>query len=180
MGRDVCERVCVCLFERESDHLDFTADSKTQRLPTIANKCVFSLLLFCCACSASTLSNACVCNVCVCVCVCVCARVFERGPDYIWTRFCCRQQLRFVCEIGKGEFGVVLKAEAHGLPGTTSGVCFVAVKTLKDNAIASDRKDFLSEAQLLSTMDHENVLGLVGVCLKDEPWLIVLEVGGVA
>ncbi len=55
-------------------------------------------------------------------------------------------------------------------------MCFVAVKTLKENASANDRKDFLSEADLLGQFDHENVLGLLGVCLKDEPWLIVIEV----
>ncbi len=79
-------------------------------------------------------------------------------------------------ELGKGEFGVVLKAEARGLPGMTGDVCFVAVKTLKDGASENDRKDYLSEADLLNQFEHENVLGLLGVCLKEEPWLIVIEV----
>ncbi len=71
---------------------------------------------------------------------------------------------------------MVLKAEARGLPGMTSDICFVAVKTLKDGANDSDRRDFLSEADLLCRFQHENVLGLLGVCLNEEPWLIVLEV----
>lgn len=69
---------------------------------------------------------------------------------------------------------MVLKAAAvdeHGLNAK-----YVAVKTLKDGATEKEREDYLSEAELLATFKHPNVLGLVGTCIHNEPYLIIIEV----
>eukprot|EP00051_Salpingoeca_urceolata_P032006 m.13874 g.13874 ORF g.13874 m.13874 type:complete len:718 (-) comp4680_c0_seq2:199-2352(-) len=76
-------------------------------------------------------------------------------------------------EIGSGQFGVVYLAEQR-LPD--GGTPEHAVKLLRENSISpSDLPDFLSEAEILAELDHDHVVTLLGVCLKQRPWLLVME-----
>lgn len=74
-----------------------------------------------------------------------------------------RSLLKIEQVLGEGEFGRVLRAKAMnigGIPGPTT----VAVKTLKEDACASELTDLLSEYQLLKEAQHPNVIRLLGAC----------------
>lgn len=51
----------------------------------------------------------------------------------------------------------------------------VAIKKLKDNASAEEKRDFLQEAKLLADFDHPNIVHLIGICLDRGSTLIVME-----
>lgn len=51
----------------------------------------------------------------------------------------------------------------------------VAIKKLKDNASAEEKRDFLQEAKLLASFDHPNIVQLIGICLDRGSTLIVME-----
>ncbi|XP_077274013.1 protein kinase receptor Ret oncogene [Temnothorax americanus] len=82
-------------------------------------------------------------------------------PDPKWEFS--RSLLKIEQVLGEGEFGRVLRAKAMnigGIPGLTT----VAVKTLKEDACASELADLLSEYQLLKEAQHPNVIRLLGAC----------------
>ena len=76
-------------------------------------------------------------------------------------------------EIGRGEFGVVMKAMGLGLPGCDAAQ-MVAVKVLKSQS-ESDVNAFVREGVRLKELSHENVIRLLGVCVASEPRYLVLE-----
>ncbi|XP_031844138.2 protein kinase receptor Ret oncogene [Nomia melanderi] len=86
-----------------------------------------------------------------------------------------RSRLTIEQVLGEGEFGRVLRAEAidiEGAPGPTT----VAVKTLKENACASELADLLSEYQLLKEVQHPNVIRLLGACTTPgAPVYLIIE-----
>lgn len=51
----------------------------------------------------------------------------------------------------------------------------VAIKKLKDNASAEEKRDFLQEAKLLASFDHPNIVHLIGICLDRGSTLLVME-----
>lgn len=51
----------------------------------------------------------------------------------------------------------------------------VAIKKLKENASAEEKRDFLQEAKLLANFDHPNIVQLLGICLDRGATLIVME-----
>ena len=42
-------------------------------------------------------------------------------------------------------------------------------------ASEADRLEFIREAETMLHLDHPNLVGLIGVCVQQAPWLIVLE-----
>lgn len=85
-----------------------------------------------------------------------------------------REQVTLLREIGHGEFGVVLEAVASALPLSGQHAVKVAVKMMKDKSQLS-KQSFVSEAERLKPLKHENVCALLGVVFRSEPFLIVLE-----
>ncbi|KFD72143.1 hypothetical protein M514_15845 [Trichuris suis] len=77
-----------------------------------------------------------------------------------------RNSLKFVCQIGAGQFGEVWE----GLWNSTTPV---AIKQLKAGTMNPD--DFLAEAQIMKKLKHPKLLQLYAVCSYDEPILIVTE-----
>ena len=77
-------------------------------------------------------------------------------------------------EIGQGEFGVVMKALGVRLP-RCDDTQSVAVKVLKHSQSESDVNVFVREGLRLRELEHINVIRLIGVCLTEQPYLIVLE-----
>jgi serine/threonine protein kinase len=51
----------------------------------------------------------------------------------------------------------------------------VAVKTLKDMSIEDARRDFDREAELLTNLQHENIVNFHGVCTDGEPLMMIFE-----
>ncbi|XP_035699719.1 uncharacterized protein LOC118432289 [Branchiostoma floridae] len=83
-----------------------------------------------------------------------------------------RTGLKLGRRLGSGQFGEVRLGELRNR-GLTSTV---AVKTLRDSASDSDKKDLLGELEILVTVGrHDNIISLVGACTKDGPLMIVVE-----
>ena len=85
-----------------------------------------------------------------------------------------REKLTYICDLGEGHFGLVIRAEAEGVvPGNDK--CTVAVKVLKEGASSTARAEFFKEAALMAGFDHGNILKLLGVCIEQEPLCMIFE-----
>lgn len=82
--------------------------------------------------------------------------------------------IRFLQELGEGTFGKVYKGELLGFYGETN-VCTVAIKTLKDHAAGKIQQDFRREVELMTDLQHPNIVCLLGVCMKEEPMSMLFE-----
>ncbi|OON21558.1 immunoglobulin I-set domain protein, partial [Opisthorchis viverrini] len=86
-------------------------------------------------------------------------------------------QLRFGKQFGQGVFGPVYKAELLPHNAYENGVSVsVIVKTLSAGCPASLQADFQREAELISELDHPNILSLYGVSRQHPPWCMIFEV----
>ncbi|CAK9812828.1 Insulin-like peptide receptor [Anthophora plagiata] len=74
--------------------------------------------------------------------------------------------------LGEGAFGTVYGGEAQ-FPD--KGWLAVAVKTLKVGSSTEEKLDFLSEVEVMKRFEHKNIIKLLGVCIKNEPVLTVME-----
>ena len=85
-----------------------------------------------------------------------------------------RDKLTYICDLGEGHFGLVIRAEAEGM---VEGIdkCTVAVKVLKEGASSTARTEFFREAALMVGFNHENILTLLGVCIEQEPLCMIFE-----
>lgn len=52
---------------------------------------------------------------------------------------------------------------------------YVAVKTLKENASPKTQSDFKREVELMTDLQHQNIICLLGVILKGEPMCMLFE-----
>jgi serine/threonine protein kinase len=105
-----------------------------------------------------------------------------------------RSTMTAVKHVGNGQFGDVYMAnfrvqEAAAQKqrllrnsSNTSTASFdgdvevqVAVKTLKPSSKADDEKQFVDEMILQAALDHENIVGIVGVSMMAKPYLCALE-----
>ena len=75
--------------------------------------------------------------------------------------------------IGAGQFGVVFEVE-HRIPGLDTPQ-IRAVKALRQGSSKLSMIDFVREAEILSELKHNNIVRLEGVCLQQQPWLLVEE-----
>lgn len=76
-------------------------------------------------------------------------------------------------KLGEGAFGMVYGGEAILSEG--EGWVAVAVKTLKIGSSREEKLDFLSEAESMKRFDHKNIVKLLGVCTKNEPFYTIME-----
>lgn len=88
-----------------------------------------------------------------------------------------RTRVRNLKRIGEGAFGLVAKAYLYGQ--NSAGCvekCTVAVKTLKAFASPDDRRDLISEFELMRTITyHKNVVKLIGCVRITEPIWVITE-----
>jgi len=86
-----------------------------------------------------------------------------------------RQHVTVEKIIGKGAFSQVAKGIAinlRGRPGKTQ----VAIKKLKENAPETDRRDLLSELEIIKQLKpHPHVIKLLGCVTESEPLLVLIE-----
>ncbi|XP_014480221.1 PREDICTED: uncharacterized protein LOC106747328 [Dinoponera quadriceps] len=75
-------------------------------------------------------------------------------------------------KLGEGAFGTVYGGESF-FP--EKGWLAVAVKTLKVGSSTDEKLDFLSEVEVMKRFEHKNIIKLLGVCIKCEPVLTVME-----
>ncbi|XP_073255601.1 uncharacterized protein [Porites lutea] len=86
-----------------------------------------------------------------------------------------RRQVNIVKVIGKGAFSQVAKATVNDMHGGQDTLT-VAVKMLKANAPASDKKDLLSELDVMKKLKpHPHVIKLLGCVTETEPLLVLIE-----
>ncbi|KAH8312491.1 hypothetical protein KR044_011030 [Drosophila immigrans] len=86
-----------------------------------------------------------------------------------------RHRLKFFNILGEGAFGQVWRCEATDMDGS-GDVATVAVKTLKESAAEIEKKDLLSELEVMKTLeDHVNVVRLLGCCTDKDPTFVILE-----
>ncbi|XP_030382541.1 tyrosine kinase receptor Cad96Ca [Scaptodrosophila lebanonensis] len=86
-----------------------------------------------------------------------------------------RHRLKFFNILGEGAFGQVWCCEAIGINGT-EGVTTVAVKTLKESATEIEKKDLLSELEVMKSLEpHPNVVRLLGCCTEKDPTFVIIE-----
>ncbi|KAH8035512.1 hypothetical protein HPB51_005794 [Rhipicephalus microplus] len=84
-------------------------------------------------------------------------------------------RIRFLEELGEGAFGKVYRGEMLPAKRDCSAPVPVAIKTLKENAAMKTQQDFQREAELMSDLQHRNIVCLLGVCTKEEPLCMLFE-----
>ena len=85
-----------------------------------------------------------------------------------------RNNIVYISDLGQGNFGVVIKAEAKNIIADQDSTT-VAVKVLKEGANDQTKKDFFREAALMHEFNHPNILKLLGVCIEQEPFCMLFE-----
>jgi len=85
-----------------------------------------------------------------------------------------RNNIVYISDLGQGNFGVVIKAEAKNIIAGQDSTT-VAVKVLKEGANDQTKKDFFREAALMHEFNHQNILKLLGVCIEQEPFCMLFE-----
>lgn len=83
-----------------------------------------------------------------------------------------RSSIHFMAELGEGAFGKVWRGELIMAQGA---VVPVAIKTLKREANNKTRAEFQREADLMTDLQHPNIVCLLGVCFMDEPLCMMFE-----
>ncbi|XP_068734046.1 fibroblast growth factor receptor 3-like isoform X2 [Montipora capricornis] len=77
--------------------------------------------------------------------------------------------------IGQGSFGQVAQGRASQLPWM-EGTVTVAIKMLKANAQEMEKKDLLSELEVMKTLKpHPHVIKLLGCVTMSDPILVIIE-----
>ncbi|XP_037079270.1 proto-oncogene tyrosine-protein kinase ROS-like [Pollicipes pollicipes] len=88
-----------------------------------------------------------------------------------------REHITLTKFLGKGAFGEVYEGLAQQLPGREDDDhgCRVAIKTLAKGAKDEEKIEFLKEAQLMCNFRHQHIISLLGVCLDNDPYFLLLE-----
>jgi hypothetical protein len=95
------------------------------------------------------------------------------GEDRMWEFP--RHHLHFMGILGEGCFGQVWKCEAFNI-FNNDAKDIVAVKTLKENASEKEKKDLLTELEIMKMLDpHPNVVTLLGSCTDRDPVFLIME-----
>lgn len=78
-------------------------------------------------------------------------------------------------ELGSGAFGTVTKGWLDESARTHVPAFAVALKKLRSAGDTNQKEAFLREASIMAQLQHENVIGLIGVVTAGEPLIIVLQ-----
>ena len=84
--------------------------------------------------------------------------------------------IRFGQQLGEGQFGKVLEGVCTVIPGRDKQKpVTVAIKFLSGDQDQSARETFIKEAHRLARLPHPHIVALLGVCFKETPSFIVME-----
>ena len=88
-------------------------------------------------------------------------------------------KIRYVREIGHGNFGTVFQGECDWIKrnnrDTEGETVKVAVKTHKNDSSDEAIKEFIKEAENLHRFSHPNIVEFYGVCTDELPFYMVFE-----
>lgn len=97
---------------------------------------------------------------------------FKGGKAVV--RHIAREKISFIQSLGEGAFGRVFLGTVDYL-SPDEPTTLVAVKTLKDAAGEEARVDFEREAELLTNLQHANIVRFYGVSTDGDPLMILFE-----
>ncbi|GIY30665.1 high affinity nerve growth factor receptor [Caerostris extrusa] len=83
-----------------------------------------------------------------------------------------REKISFVQTLGEGAFGRVFLGTVDYLT-PDEPTTLVAVKTLKDTNFSDAKVDFEREAELLTNMQHDNIIKFYGVSTDGEAPMMI-------
>lgn len=88
-----------------------------------------------------------------------------------------RSHLKSKRIIGHGQYGKVYLAEVVTGKGKKARkeMTLAAVKLMRPNLGHVDGRDFLTEGLMMANFKHENLLGILGVCIEKRPWVLITE-----
>ncbi|KAH1010683.1 hypothetical protein HUJ05_004940 [Dendroctonus ponderosae] len=92
-------------------------------------------------------------------------------PNAAHLRMIKETEIRRGSTLGFGAFGVVYKG-VWAVDGENSSKIPVAIKVLRNDTTTNNSKEFLSEAYIMASVDHPNLLKLLGVCMASQMMLI--------
>lgn len=82
--------------------------------------------------------------------------------------------IQFLEILGEGTFGQVYKGDVFLLGSHERTI--VAIKTLKEEASEKQRKDFKHEIDLISDLNHKNIVNILGIVMRNNfPILMLFE-----
>ncbi len=82
-----------------------------------------------------------------------------------------KAHIEYVKQLGQGCFGMVFKGKWKSFEGTET---YVAIKTLKEDN-NDGIEEFVNEAKLMFSFDHDNIVQILGVCMTTTPYYLVFE-----
>jgi len=101
----------------------------------------------------------------------------SENSSLLSTLECPRNGLQYCEDLRPGAFGPIFIAHAPSIAGWTgpASSSLVVVKALRSDASDEARRDFIRIGELLSRLDHPNIVRLLGVCLSANPLCLIVE-----
>ncbi|XP_022243696.1 serine/threonine-protein kinase LMTK2-like [Limulus polyphemus] len=85
-----------------------------------------------------------------------------------------RSEIRYIKELGSGWFGKVVEGEIHQA-SLNQGRSQIVIKILREDASPSEHNYFLNEVEYFRKLHHPNIVHVIGQCLEEDPFLILME-----
>jgi len=83
-----------------------------------------------------------------------------------------RKDLTAEKAIGAGQFGQVWLGTKRT---SVDSSMRIAVKLMRSGCSAADKEEFVRECEMTVSLNHKNLVGMIGVAIQQKPWLCVLE-----
>lgn len=82
--------------------------------------------------------------------------------------------IKFTEILGEGTFGKVYRGELMGLNNQYKSTAII-IKTLNENASPALQEDYQRETSVMASLNHPNIITLVGLCTKEKPNCMFFE-----
>lgn len=80
-----------------------------------------------------------------------------------------RQDLTATKAIGAGQFGQVWLGDKKT---SVDSSMRIAVKLMRSGCSAADKDEFVRECEMTVSLNHKNLVGMIGVAVQQKPWLL--------
>ncbi|KAK3607888.1 hypothetical protein CHS0354_036710, partial [Potamilus streckersoni] len=89
-------------------------------------------------------------------------------------RFIRSEFISCIREVGEGAFARVFLGRCDNVSADGETV-MVAIKMLKSGIIEEAKRDLKREAELLTNIQHENIITFYGICIDEECFMMIFE-----